>query len=291
MSFCLDVKEEISKVNTYSNQLLLKLELIGGIFSNSEDIDDYTIFTSEYFTVIKRFYSILNKLYNFDDFNETALKKSKNYSLKIRRDIFDINEQYQVLESTSDIKEIGAIFRGAFLLGGTISAPSKEYHLDILVNELEIAELFCNMALFCEIDFKISQRKDKYVIYLKEASSIADFLVLIGAENAMLKFEEERVIKDVRNNINRNVNCETANLNKTIDASIKMINDIKYIKSKRKFDKMPDNLKEIASLRLKQPNASLKELASMLEKKVTKSGVKHRLDAISKYAEELRNNK
>lgn len=281
MSFCLEIKEDLSKINTYSNSKLLLLELIGNVVSNSEIKDNKYLFSSEYFVVIKRIYSILNKLYNYNEFEKIKEKKNKTYELEFAKEKINIT-----LEDDMDLKEIGAIFRGAFLLGGTITSPDKEYHLDIIVDDLENAEKLCNLALYADIEFKILQRKKKYAIYLKDAEKISDFLVLIGAEAQMLKLEEARVLKDVRNNVNRTVNCETANLNKTLEASLKVIDDIKYIKSKRKFETLDDGLKEIATLRMKNPNASLQELALLCS--ITKSGVKHRLEKISKIAKELK---
>jgi len=125
------------------------------------------------------------------------------------------------------------------------------------------------------------------MLYLKEGEEISSFLALMGAAKAVIKFEEIRVIKHTRNNINRLVNCETANLNKTINAAVKQIEDIKKLKKNKKFEILPENLKEVANLRLKNPDSTYEELGKMLSKPIGKSGVSHRLEKISKIANEI----
>ena len=126
------------------------------------------------------------------------------------------------------------------------------------------------------------QKKTNYSIYTKDGEEISKFLAFIGANNAVLKFEDIRVYRDVKNNVNRKVNCETANLNKTITAALKQIEIIKKLKKTGEYDKLPDNLKEIAEIRLKNPEASLQEIGQMLREPIGKSGVNHRLKAIEK---------
>lgn len=303
MSFSSNIKEELSKLNTYSNKDSLKFEIMGYLISNAILQDDLVIFSSENVSNIKRIYSILRKIYNFED--KTMKSKNKNrtnlYVLSIKQNFFDDlvyvkfdNEKNIVLNKIENINTnpqlIASFLRGIFMGNGSIVDPNTEYHLDISFKDLETAENICDIALYVDINFKITQRKNEYIIYLKEGQQISDFLTLIGANASMLRFEEIRVVKDVRNNVNRLVNCETANLNKTVEAAVKVINDIKYLKKKRKFDDLPENLKEIAEARLKNPNASLKELGQGLKNPLGKSGVNHRLKKISEIAEEIRGN-
>ena len=140
-----------------------------------------------------------------------------------------------------------------------------------------------------EINSKILQRSKNYIVYIKDGEDISNFLAFIGANKSVLKFEENRVIRDVRNNVNRIVNCETANLNKVIKTSVKQIEDIKLIKKHNKFKDLKDGERELAELRLNNPEASLTELGKMLKKPISKSGVNHRMRAIQSVAEELRN--
>ena len=135
----------------------------------------------------------------------------------------------------------------------------------------------------------LKNAKGLYVAYLKEGESISNFLAMIGSNNGVLKFEEIRVIKELKNDVNRKVNCETANLNRTIDAALSQIEDIKFLKQMKKFDELSDEMKEIAYLRLENPDTSLKDLGKMLKNPIGKSGVNHRLKKIQALAEEYRN--
>lgn len=177
--------------------------------------------------------------------------------------------------------------REAFIKSGFINAPDKEYHLEILYTSKKKAEEMKNILEKCGIqNIGISKKGKGTIVYIKDGETISRFLALIGANNAMLRFEESRVIKETRNNINRIVNCETANLNKTIDASVEQIKNIKLLKRKHKFHTLPENLQEIAELRIKNPDASYEELGKLLSKPIGKSGVSHRLNKINQIAEE-----
>ena len=135
---------------------------------------------------------------------------------------------------------------------------------------------------------KVTKKGSGYITYIKDGEDIVNFLALIGANNAVLRFEEARVLKDARNNVNRIVNCETANLNKTLDASNNQIKNIKFLKQQNKFNSLPEELKEIALIRLKNPDISYEEIGKMLKKPISKSGVSHRLKKINQIAEELK---
>lgn len=178
--------------------------------------------------------------------------------------------------------------REAFIKSGFINSPEKDYHLEILFKTKKKAEQAKTLLEQCSIEnVGITKKGNGIIIYIKDGESISAFLALIGANNAVLRFEEARVIKDTRNNINRVVNCETANLNKTIDAAVEQIKSIKLLKQKHKFHTLPENLKEIAELRIKNPDASYEELGKMLVKPIGKSGVSHRLNKINQIAKEM----
>ncbi|MCX7885571.1 MAG: DNA-binding protein WhiA [Caloramator sp.] len=181
-----------------------------------------------------------------------------------------------------------AYIRGAFLGGGSISNPEKTYHMEFVVNNLEQSEELMKLINSFGLNSKIIQRKSSYVVYLKEGDQIIDLLNIIGAHSALLNLENVRIYKEMRNNVNRLVNCETANLNKTVDAAVRQIEAIKYIKEKSAIKRLPNSLREIAELRLKFPDVSLKELGEMLNPPLGKSGVNHRLRKIEKIAEELK---
>ena len=177
--------------------------------------------------------------------------------------------------------------REAFIKSGSMNDPNKKYHLQIMFKTKKKAEEMQKLLENFYIHPRIIKKENNYMLYLKDGEEISQFLALIGANNTVLKFEEVRVIKEKRNDINRLVNCETANLNKTINAAVKQIEDIKLIKTKGKFAALPENLQEIADLRIKNPDLSLVELGKLLKEPIGKSGVNHRLKKISTIAEEL----
>lgn len=180
------------------------------------------------------------------------------------------------------------LIREAFIKSGFINNPDKDYHLEILFKDIEKAEELQTMLKFFQISSKITKKGQGYIAYIKDGEDIVSFLALIGASKAVIKFEEIRVLKDARNNINRIVNCETANITKTMNAAKAQIESIKYLKKHRKFEALPEELKEIANLRIKEPDLSYEELGKLLEKPISKSGVSHRLNKINNIAKELK---
>lgn len=183
-----------------------------------------------------------------------------------------------------------SFMRGAFLVGGSISNPEKSYHLEIVCSGEEKAFQLQSLAASLHIEAKIVQRKKYYVFYIKEGSQIVDMLGLMGAHVSLMELENVRILKEMRGSVNRKVNCETANINKTVSAAVEQINDILYIRDRIGFDKLPEGLEEIALARLEQPEATLKELGDSLSPPVGKSGVNHRLRKIKELAGVLREN-
>ena len=181
-----------------------------------------------------------------------------------------------------------AFLRGAFMASGSMSDPEKSYHFEIVCATLAKAEQIQRIMQCFDLDGKIVMRKKSYVVYLKEGSQIADVLNVMEAHMALMEFENVRILKDMRNTVNRKVNCETANINKTVSAAVKQIEDIRYIEETKGLEKLPEGLKDMALTRLTYPEASLKELGSLLNPPVGKSGVNHRLRKLSEMAEELR---
>lgn len=183
-----------------------------------------------------------------------------------------------------------AYLRGAFLGAGSVSDPEKTYHLEFVTSSEEHSEGLKDLINDFELGAKIVRRKNSFVVYLKEGDKIVDLFNIMGAHRALLNLENIRVVKQVRNNVNRIVNCETANLSKIVNASVRQINNIAYIQKVVGFKILPDNLREIAELRIDYKEASLKELGQMLNPPVGKSGVNHRLRKIEKIAEKLKGN-
>lgn len=227
------------------------------------------------------------------------LKKNNSYLVKIypkgpsdlqKLGLFDENGEIlpgiseRLIKHRCDQK---AYLRGAFLAGGSINNPEGTYHLEIITNDEYHAEGLCKLLNRFHLGAKVSTRKNWHVVYIKESEHIVEFLGLIGAHHALLEFENVRVLKDMRNQVNRLVNCETANLNKTVDAAVRQVENIKRIASTIGLQALPDPIREIAELRLDFPDASLKELGEMLHPKVGKSGVNHRMRKIDELAEKI----
>lgn len=181
-----------------------------------------------------------------------------------------------------------SFIRGAFLAAGSVSNPNKAYHFEVVVSQEKNGELLCEVMHSFHIDAKMIARKYHYVVYVKEGAQIVDLLNVMEAHVALMEFENVRILKDMRNTINRKVNCEAANINKTVKAATRQVEDILYIKEKVGLATLAEGLEEIALLRIEYPEASLKELGEMLCPPVGKSGVNHRLKKLCEIAEGLR---
>lgn len=181
-----------------------------------------------------------------------------------------------------------AYLRGAFLSIGSMSNPEKGYHLEFVCSDAQQAEQLVDTMAFYEIHAKVVARKKYRVVYIKESEEIVELLNVIGAHISLMNLENLRILKDMRNQVNRKVNCEAANITKTVNAASRQIDDIEYIKKHYGFDNLADNLRQVAQLRLEYPDATLKELGEYLSPKVGKSGVNHRLRKLSELAEKLK---
>lgn len=280
MSFSSDVKEELSKINIYNKKNLVEAEVLGYILSgNCSKDDNYVEVITENEFNIERLYKLLFNL----NINYEPDSKRKVLVAKIRKSEL---EELRRVEAITDQEELKAIVRGAFLGSGSLNDPNKKYHLEILLKNEENARFLQNILKTFGVTVKIL--KSNNTVYIKEGEAISKFLAVIGAVKSVLSFEEIRVLRDTRNNVNRLVNCETANLNKIVNASVKQIEDIKFLKKMKKFEALPDYLKEIAEVRIENPEISLKELGQKLENPIGKSGVNHRLKKLQEYAEEVR---
>lgn len=212
-----------------------------------------------------------------------------SFATDIRDELLNL-KMWDVNSSLDQAEQIGRLsIREAFIKSGFIADPNKEYHLEVLFKTKKKAEEFKSLLANFEIEAKVTKKNTGYITYLKDSEDIVNFLALIGANNGVLRYEEIRVLKDARNSVNRLVNCETANLNKILDASNNQINDINYLKQKHKFNNLPEELKEVAELRLKNPDVSYEELGKMLKTPISKSGVSHRLRKISDIVKDLKN--
>lgn len=283
MSFSSDIKEELSKVNNLKNKTILEAEFLGYILTgNTTNNEDVLEFITENEFNIERFYRILFNL----EIEYDPEVKGKVFVATIKK-----NEKVEKLmeiklDQNEEIQK--AIVKGAFLGAGSITDPNKQYHLEILFQERNNAEYVLNICKNFGVYLKVLENKNKVQLYIKDGEEISKFLALLGANRGVLSFEDVRITKEIKNNVNRLVNCETANLNKIVNASVNQVNDIKLIQKLNKFEELPEDLKEIAILRLENPDMSLKALGELLENPIGKSGVNHRLQKIHDFAEELR---
>lgn len=297
MSFSTDVKEELSKINNYTKKDSLRMELIGFLMiANTVVVGQKIRYSTESQYTINRFAKLLS---NCGIMDYTIELQRKTFSIFLPKgkllEELEIQEKNKIVIRKEKMEQAFQkneeqktkdFLRGAFLGGGSINNPEKKYHLEIKFSADSNKEEM--MKRLERQNIKMKELSASPILYLKEGEEISNFLAFIGASSGVLRFEEIRVMRDVRNNVNRLVNCETANLNKTINSAVKQIEDIKFIKQKRKFGELSEQLKEIAELRVTYPEKSFVELGQLLKEPIGKSGVSHRLKAISKFAEELR---
>ncbi|MCI9177435.1 MAG: DNA-binding protein WhiA [Clostridia bacterium] len=298
MSFSVEVKEELSKLNNLANKEIVKYELLGYFATNHVTIQKNKIkFSTENEYNINRFGKLIS---NLQYINYDINLNGKSFYITLKKPelpeiiyskagiMFDAKEVSTKLKQNENLAK--AFVRGCFLGGGSINNPKNMYHLEIILANKENAQIIFEILKQYQVLVKILEKKKSYSLYTKDGDEISKFLALIQANKSVLKFEEIRVLRDIRNNVNRKVNCETANLNKTVNAAFKQIEDIHYLQELGEFKKLSKVLQEIANLRLENPEASLVELGKLLPVPIGKSGVNHRFQAISKIVEERRKN-
>lgn len=181
-----------------------------------------------------------------------------------------------------------AFLRGAFLASGSMSDPGKSYHLELVCTNLFQAEQIQSILLAFDVEARIVQRKKYQVVYMKDGTGISDFLNIVEAHVSLMNFENFRIVKEMRNSVNRRVNCETANIGKTVNASTRQAEDILLLQQKYGFENLPESLREMAEVRLAYPDAPLRELGEYLDPPVGKSGVNHRLRKLGELADKVR---
>lgn len=287
MSFSSDVKEELSKVNNLADKQQVKFELFGYLISTNSSITGKSTirYATESEYNINRFSKLLNNL----NINYKIEMEGKNFVIKLKNNDSKINvKKGKIIFESENLNEKNSksLIRGTFLGGGSINNPKNKYHLEINFNESDNAKYILEILNNYGIYFKMLNSKVKHSIYTKEGEEISKFLALISANKAVLEFEDIRVQREMRGKVNRLVNCKTANLNKTINASIEQIEAIEKLQKSGKFKKLDKNLQEIANLRLENPDLPLIELGKKLKEPVGKSGVNYRLKKIIELANE-----
>ncbi|MDO5037453.1 MAG: DNA-binding protein WhiA [Tissierellia bacterium] len=311
-SFSTSVKNELARLDL-KDQGQMIAELAGvvrlaGSLKLSSFRDLSLVLATENASCARRYLSLLRRVYT-DDVGVRVIKtgqvKTKNtYEIQLKdpgtlslllddiaflRDGNIFSANYKTPASVIRSRDQGrAYIRGAFLGGGSVTDPEKGYHLEFVTGNQDLAGDLVYWLKSLGFSGKITHRKEKQVVYIKEAEEISDLLALMGGGQSVLKFEDVRVVKDLRNYVNRRVNFETANLNKTVKASIRQLENIKFLEEKIGLGKLPSQLQEVAKLRKAYPEASLQEIGSYLDPAVGKSGINHRFKKIDEMANKLR---
>ncbi len=275
MSFSQEVKEELSKLSNLANKQDVKMEILGYLISSNISIEkNYIRFSTENDYNIDRFAKLIRNV-NIEDFKIDV--SGKTFFIDINKKKIENLEMFDF--NWAKIESVRPFIRGLFMGAGSINNPEKKYHLECGIKKEEDIIKIVELLKKFDINFKYNNK----TIYTKEGEEISKFLALIGANKAVLKYEQIRVQRHMNNKVNRLVNCESANLNKVLNASIEQINAIKKLKQTGQFEKLDENLKEIAELRLEFPDASLVELGKKLSNPIGKSGVNYRLKRIMSY--------
>lgn len=287
MSFSSEVKEELARHISPARhcqiaELAAIMNYCGQYGRDAEG--NYTIgFQTENESARRKGFTLLKKTYNID----TDVSINEDQIRGLLQKVGDLHEPVsQLLIKNSCCQR--AFLRGAFLSIGSMSDPQKGYHLEFVCVDENKAKQLQSVLLGFDIDAKIVTRKKYYVVYMKDGAGIVDLLNVCEAHIALMKLENLRIVKEMRNSINRRVNCETANISKTVNAATRQIEDILYLKEYYGFVNLPDGLRQMAEVRLENPDVPLKELGEYLDPPVGKSGVNHRLRKLSELAERLR---
>lgn len=315
MSFSGEVKEELSRYLPRARHCqIAEIAAIFGMCGRVDKREDqyFVSIHTENITVARKYFTLLQKTFNIKAEmcvrRNAYLKKSRTYMIVINSqdEVQKILEAIKIEDETGILTEQDkivdqrilqssccrrAFIRGAFLTSGSISDPEKFYHLEIVCTSLNKAKQMRQIMNSFPVEAKIVRRKKYHVVYIKEGEQIGEMLRIMEASLAVMNLENIRIVKEMRNSINRQVNCETANIHKTVSAAIEQINDIKYIREYVGFDNLPENLREIALARLDKPEATLKELGDSLTPPVGKSGVNHRLRKLKMIADKSREKK
>lgn len=308
MSFAAQTKKELTLIETDGccerAELAALIRMNGSVSLSSRKI--VLDISTENAAIARRIYSLIKK--HFDVHVELLVRKKMRLK---KNNVYIVRMPAKVQEVLSELRIVSEGFnfnpsidrgiirkscckrsylRGAFLAGGSVNNPEgSSYHLEIASMYQEHCEALVDLANSFKLNARCIERKKGFIFYIKEGEKIIELLNIVGAHQALFKFEDVRIMRDMRNSVNRIVNCETANLNKTIGAAVRQIDNIKLLQKEIGLENLPDKLKEVAEVRLLHPDSNLTEVGEMLKGKVSKSGVNHRLRKIDELAEKIRN--
>lgn len=308
-SYASEVKKELTGLEVHPEHARVELSALIRMNGSLSLQNHHFVLTTqtENAAIARRIFSLIKQKYGMESEllvrKKMKLKKNNQYLVRLKRDTDKVLKDLGILDETglsintdvtpdilNEDQRMRSYLRGAFLATGSVNNPeTSRYHLEIYSlyesHNDDIAQMMNHFGL----NAKTTKRRNGYIVYLKEAERIADFLQLIGATNSMLKFEDIRIVRDMRNSVNRLVNCENANINKTVAAAERQVENIKYLRDTVGLDSLPSKLQEIAVLRLDNPEVSLKELGEMVPSgAISKSGINHRLRKLNQLAEEAK---
>ncbi|MEK1295633.1 DNA-binding protein WhiA [Limosilactobacillus fermentum] len=310
MSYASEVKKELTGITVHEKnaraELMALIRMNGsiGLANHAMILNVQT----ESPAIARRIYSLIKQLYKVESDilvrKKMKLKKNNTYVVRLRHHVqeilgdlaildgFQIKERVPLDLLTDDLM-IRSYLRGAFLAGGSVNNPeTSRYHLEIYSLYEEHNEMIAEMINRYDLNARTTNRRSGYIVYLKEAEKIANFLQLIGATTSMLEFENIRIVRDMRNSVNRLVNCENANMDKVANAANRQVENIMLIEATVGLSSLPEKLRAIAETRLAHQEVSLKELGMLVPGgPISKSGVNHRLRKLNAYADELRQGK
>ncbi len=299
MSFSGTVKEELAEqIGTARHCQLAELAAFFHFAGSTCENGEHLSFHTENEAVARKGFTLFKKAFNIDNVvmkERGRLLPDDEMEKKVIQALH-LAGTAEPIELESPVSSLlvknsccaRAYLRGAFLCIGSMSDPAKSYHLEYVCSKSAQAKQLRDMIQEFQIEAKIIRRKKYDVVYLKEGAGIVDLLNVMGAHVSLMNLENLRIVKEMRNSINRRVNCETANISKTVTAASKQIEDILLIRDKYGFENLPDNLRQMAEVRLEYPDAALKELGEYLEPPVGKSGVNHRLRRLSEIADGIK---
>jgi cell division protein WhiA len=307
MSFAAETKKELTLIESGAcceiTELSALIRMNGAVQISSQKV--VLDISTENAAIARRIYSLIKKTFSIHTEllvrKKMRLKKNNVYIVRIPNQVQEVlSKLYIVSEGFQFATRINktliknncckrAYLRGAFLAGGSVNNPQgSSYHLEIASMYEEHCQSLVQLANRFHLNARCIERKKGFVFYIKEGEKIIEFLSLIGAHQALLRFEDVRIMKDMRNSVNRIVNCETANLNKTIGAAVRQLDNIRLIQRELGLENLPEKLRVVAEIRLLHPDVNLQEVGDLLHGAVSKSGVNHRLRKIDEIADKLR---
>lgn len=297
MSFSSDIKKELCDVKNLTTEQAAAM--MYGILFASRFEGGRPVLQTENLELMHAAVELLRAV--FPEVHSEIVRLVKNsgslYTLKIKSGYEQIEQKFGDFSGISGEavnggdEESGAFLRGVFVSCGSVTDPNKEYHLELVLPENERSTALLDFITEHGMAVKATRRARRTVIYAKESELIEDFLTYIGAANHSLEIMQVKIVKDFRNRVNRSVNCESANLDKTVAASNRSVEDIEFIFSEMGADWLSPELRETAGLRLENPEMSLSELCGLFPEPISRSGLNHRLKKLSKLAEDLRNSR